>query len=201
MMEAKGPIWLTKLDADGKPTGELFEVGVSTLWADAFEDIPAVKPLYFPSMTRTSTMRYPRKWRNMNTDLHPDSLVVSDEYYFRPAGWYVVDVVGRVMKGLDVFYTDISESMQEALMAVTVMNEDQQYETVLWARYHHPSLDYLKEVARQIRSGERLTFIDGTEAIVSHTRVSLWTGGDLRPVETVYRDSSQDPRTPEETRP
>ncbi len=201
MIFANGLLRFTKLDATGKPIGDLFEVGINTIWADAFEDIPAVKPLYFPSMTRTSTVRYPRKWHNMMRDLHPDLLVVSNEYYFRPAGWYVVDVVGRKMPSPDNPMTAVMESMQEALMAVTVMSEDQQYEPVLWARYHHPSLDYLKEVARQIRSGERVTFIDGTEAIVSHTRVSLWTGGDLRPVETVYRDVTQDPRTPEETRP
>lgn len=152
-------VYITPLDEHGNPTGD--RVALETMWLNIDSGY---------TVTREVTA--------LMSDGHPDALVVSSEYYDLQSGWYVID--GTVRRH---GYTTNPHEMR---FRVTVVSDVHTYKPAMWSVYHHPSLDYIREVARQITAGARKVYDDTLwpvpQAVIHSLRIGRWTGTHVEPV-------------------
>jgi hypothetical protein len=130
---------------------------------------------------------YAREWNSVFGDRHPDPLIVSDQYLSFPVGWYLLEVIGS---------TDRT-TMVNLRMSVSVATGNGLMKPALREVYHHPSWEYVNEIARQILTGDRLVFGEHAvfrtwtrdiEALVNRVHISRWNGVHGDPLLTRYPD-------------
>lgn len=157
--------WFTRLDADGNPVGDRIpfnDFSLSTVEMD--EITPVMWPVQrtidisadiHNDLIRTlmgTTLMGTWKLDDMERDMHPDPLIVSDAYPDFVAGWYVLDVVGNIKD-------NGPHGPHESLyLLVRTAQEDHIGPAHRRECYHHPSREYLSEIARQIITRERRVF-------------------------------------------
>lgn len=94
-------------------------------------------------------------------DTHPDPLIVASEYsQAPPPGWLFLRAIGTTDRGFDpVILDDPRDDHEHSALSLPVIvvhpGPDHTEALGVSPLYHHPSDEWVREVARQLLAGER----------------------------------------------